>query len=63
MGNFLDGIQYPVMAGFGAVAGLVIGVPILAALGFIWPVLWGGWLFSPVAVGAVAGLVFAGFMK
>lgn len=63
MGNFLDGIQYPIFAGLGALGGLAIGVPILALLGFIWPALWGAWLFSPVAIGAVAGFTFAGFIK
>lgn len=55
MGNFL--------AGLGALLGLFVGVPILAALGFIWPSLWGAWLFTPVALGAVAGFIFAGFLK
>lgn len=63
MGNFLDGIQYPIFAGLGALLGLIVGVPILAVLGFIWPALWGAWLFSPVAVGAVIGFIFAGFLR
>lgn len=63
MGNFLAGIQYPIFAGLGALLGLFVGVPILAALGFIWPSLWGAWLFTPVALGAVAGFIFAGFLK
>lgn len=63
MGNFLDGIQYPIFAGLGALIGLVIGVPLIAALGFIWPALWGVWLFAPVAAGAVIGFIFAGTLK
>lgn len=63
MGNFLEGIQYPIFAGLGALIGLVIGVPLLAALGFIWPALWGAWLFTPVAAGTVIGFIFAGMLK
>lgn len=63
MRNFLDGIEYPIFAGVGALIGLVIGTPVLALLGFIFPALWGAWLFSPAAVGAVLGLIFAWRMK
>lgn len=63
MGNFLDGIQYPILAGVGALLGLFIGAPVLALLGLIWPVLWGPWLLAPVAAGAVIGLILAGFAR
>ena len=63
MGNFLDGIQYPIFAGLGALIGLFFGVPILGLLGIIWPALWGAWLFAPVAIGVLLGLISAGFMR
>jgi hypothetical protein len=63
MGNFLDGIQYPICAGLGACVGLFIGTPIMAALGLIWPALWGAWLFAPAAAGAVIGLIWASYIK
>ena len=58
-GGFLRGLEYPLFAGLGAIVGLFAGVPVFLALGFLFPALWGAWLFAPVAAGAVIGLIFA----
>ena len=58
----LKGIEYLMFAGLGAIAGLAIGVPILTLLALIFPTLW-AWIFTPVALGAVAGLIFAAFIE
>ncbi len=61
MGNFLKGIEYPIFAGFGALLMLFTASPSLAILAIFFPVLW-GWVFVPVAVGALFGLIVAFFI-
>lgn len=56
--SYLDGIEYPLLAGAGALLGLILGAPIVAVLALFWPALW-GWVFAPCAVGAVVGLILA----
>ena len=62
MGNFLQGLEYPMFAGLGALLMLFTATPILALLAIFFPALW-GWIFVPVAFGAVAGLIFARFIE
>jgi len=61
-GDFLKGIEYPLFAGLGAILMMSTVSPILAALAFFFPVLW-GWVFVPVGVGAIVGLIAAVFIK
>lgn len=58
----LKGIEYVIMAGAGAILGLVLGVPIMAALATFFPVLW-PWILAPCGAGAVLGLVVARFIQ
>lgn len=62
MHNILQGIEYPMLAGLGAIVMLATATPILAVLALFFPVLW-GWVFVPVGVGAIAGLIAAVFVK
>ena len=43
MGNFLKGIEYPMLAGIGALLMLFTVSPGLAVLALFFPVLW-GWI-------------------
>lgn len=62
MGNFLQGLEYPMFAGLGALLMLFTATPVLALLAIFFPALW-GWIFVPVAFGAVAGLIVARFIE
>lgn len=62
MGNFLQGLEYPMFAGLGALLMLFTATPVLAILAIFFPTLW-GWVFAPVAFGAVSGLIFARFIE
>ena len=53
-------LKYLLVPGIGALVGL-IGVPIMALAAWAFPILW-PWLFAPVAVGAVGGLLAASWM-
>lgn len=55
-------IEYPMFAGLGAIIGLAVGTPVLTLLALIFPTLW-AWIFAPVALGVVAGLIFAALIK
>lgn len=58
----MRGIEYPLMAGLGAIAALATATPILVVLALFFPALW-AWVFVPVGVGAIIGLIAAAFMK
>ncbi len=62
MGNFLKGIEYPIFAGVGALLMLFTASPCLALLALIFPALW-AWVFVPVAIGALFGLIVAFFIE
>jgi len=57
----MDGIQYPIFIGIGAVTALPVCV-VIALLAIFFPVLWPWWL-APVPVGMFAGLMVACFSK
>lgn len=58
----LSGIQYPSMAGAGAIVGLLIVCLILFPLSFIWPTVWDAavWVIGGFTV---AGLLLASWIK
>lgn len=58
----MRGIEYPMFAGLGAILMLCTATPTLALLALFFPFLW-GWVFVPVGVGAIAGLIFAALLK
>lgn len=58
----MRGIEYPMFAGLGALVMLFTATPAIAVLALFFPVLW-GWVFAPVALGAVIGLIVAAFIK
>ena len=58
----LRGIEYPLMAGLGSIVALATATPILAVLAIFFPALW-AWVFVPVGVGAIIGLIAAAFMR
>lgn len=55
----LNGIQYPIFAGVGALLGLFVSAPLCLVAIFI-PTLW-AYAFAPVWIGAIIGLVWAAF--
>ena len=56
-GNFMKGIEFPILAGFGAVIGIIVMIPIaIASIWFPWLALW---LWVPPVFGTIAGLVSA----
>lgn len=61
MGNFLDGIQYPLLAGMFGIIGAVLCIP-LAGLGLIWPAIF-SWLWVPPVAGIVIGLIVASYVR
>jgi hypothetical protein len=60
--GMLDGIEYVLFAGVGALAMLFTVTPVLALLAIWFPALW-AWAFVPVGVGALAGFIFAAVCK
>ena len=56
-----DGIQYPFMAGCGALLGLLVSL-LLCVVAIFVPSLW-PYVLAPVGVGAVIGFVWAGFIR
>lgn len=58
----LRGIEYPLFAGLGALLMLFTATPGLAVLSLFFPALW-AWVFVPVGVGALVGLIFAFFIR
>lgn len=60
-GNMLDGLQYPILAGAGAIAGIIIMIPF--AIASIWLPALSGWLWAPPVLGTIAGLVSAIWAK
>lgn len=58
----MRGIEYPMFAGLGALVMLFTATLAIAVLALFFPVLW-GWVFAPVALGAVIGLIVAAFIK
>jgi len=58
----MRGIEYPLMAGLGSIVALATATPSLIVLALFFPTLW-AWVFVPVGVGAIIGLIAAAFMK
>lgn len=61
MYNMLDGIQYPIAAGVGAVIGCLITV-LVAVIGIWFPGVF-AWLWVPPVAGTVVGLIAASYAK
>ena len=57
----MNGIQYPIFAGIGALAGLCLSLPVCVVAVFF-PALW-AYAFAPVWIGAIIGLVWAAFVR
>ena len=57
----LSGLQFFLFAGFGALAGLLISVP-LCLIALFFPAIW-AYAFAPVWGGAIIGLVWAAFVR
>lgn len=60
-GNMLSGIEYPMLAGFGAIVGCLF-IPVLALVGIWFPAVF-AWLWLPPVIGTAAGLISAPFTK